>query len=164
MANIAGGIGLRAALAAIALAGVARSASAADASGHSALALGAIVGGNSATLPANQKAALAKLLDGKTVPSKGKITVTADAVVCHAGDVDIASFGCDLTFGSKKVTLSGRKANELFATLIEAGVPGDGAAGTIYEAVHALSCVIDPAAIAQNDGSGATCSFQPGPP
>ena len=82
----------------------------------------------------------------------GPIQVNADAVICHAGDVDIASFGCELTFGTTKVELTGRKANELFATIGEAGVSPDGAAGTIYEGLHALSRVIDTAGIARRDG------------
>jgi hypothetical protein len=152
-------------LAGITFAAGAQPVSAATASGHSALALGALVGAYSPKLTNNDKAILASLLDGKAVASsKGKIQVDADAVICHAGDVDIASFGCELTFGTKQVQLTGRKANELFATIGEAGVPPDGAAGTIYEGLHAMSCVIDPAGIAQNDGSGATCSFEPGPP
>jgi hypothetical protein len=91
------------------------------------------------------------------------ITVAADSVVCRAGNVDIAVFSCALKFGGKTVNLSGRAAHEVFATLAENGVPGDGAAGTIYEAVHALNCTLDPAAIAQKDGGGASCSFIAGP-
>src|SRR5690242_2240837 len=87
----------------------AQPASAASASGHSALALGAIVGAYSTKLTSNDKALLARLLDGKAVASsKGKIQVKADAVICRAGDVDIASFGCELTFGTQKVELTGR--------------------------------------------------------
>ena len=149
----------------IAFAAGVRPVSAATASGHSGLALGAIVGAYSTKLTSNDKAILGSLLDGKAVASsKGKIQVDADAVICHAGDEDIASFGCELTFGTKKVELTGRKANELFAAIGEAGVPPDGAAGTIYEGLHAMSCVIDPAGIALKDGSGATGSFEPGPP
>ncbi len=110
-------------------------------------------------------AMLKELLDGNAAGASSKrVDVRADAVICHAGDVDIAAFGCDLTFGAKKLHLTGRHANELFATIGEAGVPPDGAAGTIYEALHALDCVIDPAGIARKDGGGATCSFDPGPP
>jgi hypothetical protein len=157
---------LWAAITGLALAAAAQSAAAATAGGYSALALGALVGSYSTTLSSHNKAVLAKLLDGRTAgaSSKATINVKADAVICHAGDVDIASFGCELTFGAKKVDLTGRHANELFATLGEAGVQSEGAAGTIYEALHAMSCVIDPAAIAKKDGSGATCNFDPGPP
>jgi hypothetical protein len=142
-----------------------QAASAATDTSFSALALAAIVGSYSPTLSHNEKTLLAKLLDGRATAgaSHGKINVKADAVVCHASDVDITLFGCELTFGAQKVMLSGWKAHELFATIREAGVSPDAAAGTIFEALHATSCVIDPKSIAQRDGSGATCSFDPGP-
>jgi hypothetical protein len=69
-------------------------------------------------------------------------------VICRAGDIDIAAFECELTFGAERVELTGRHANELFATIGEAGVPPEGAAGTIYEGIHAMRCVIDPSAVA----------------
>ncbi len=62
------------------------------------------------------------------------------------------------------MNLDGRKAHELYATLIEIGVPTDGAAGTIYEALSKLSCTIDPKEIESNDGGGAKCLFVPGAP
>jgi hypothetical protein len=154
-----------AALAGITFAVGAQAAAAATVTSFSALALGAIVGSYSTTLSHSEKALLGKLLDGRATagPSKPKINVNAAAVICHASDVDITLFGCELTLGTKKVTLSGRKAHELFATIREAGVSPDAAAGTIFEALHAMSCVIDPKGIAQRDGSGATCNFDPGP-
>ena len=42
-----------------------------------------------------------------------------------------------------------------------AGVPSDGAAGTIYEGLANLKCTLDPQAIKQNDGGGAECSYDP---
>ena len=112
------------------------------------------------------RAALTVLLDGKPIKTAKwrKVVVKSDAVVCRAGNVDITTFRCDLTFGAKKVSLQGRRAHELFATILEAGVPGEGAAGTIYAALHNLSCTIDPPTIAQNSGAGADCTFDPGPP
>lgn len=154
-----------AAIAGLALAATMPSAVAASASGHSALALGALVGSYSTVLTSHDKAVLAGLLDAKAVGAvSGPIAVRAGAVVCHAGDVDIAAFACELTFGAKMIQLTGRRANELFATAGAAGVPPDGAAGILYEALHALDCVIDPAGIARKDGGGATCSFDAGPP
>jgi len=134
-------------------------------SGHSALALSALVGSYSPVLTNHDKAVLAKLLEGKAagISANATIKVNADVVVCRAGDVDIAAFKCELTFGPKKVVLTGRHANELFATIAEAGEASEGAAGTIYEDIHAISCVIDPAEIAQKNGGGATCSFDSGP-
>lgn len=141
------------------------SASAQTANGFAALALAGVVAPHSPVLTHGQKTVLAHLFDGQMAPPSHQavITVTADAVVCRAGDVDITAFGCDLTFGTKKVHLSGRHANEVFATLRQAGVSPDGAAGTIFEALHAMSCTIDPAAIAQRAGGGASCTYQQGP-
>ena len=137
----------------------------ADTTGHAALALGVIVGDYSPLLGWTTKIDLAKLLeDRKLGASKQKvIVVTADSVVCQAGDVDLAGYSCTLTFGTVKRTGTGRKANELFATLIEAGVPSDGAAGHVFESVSKLECKLDPKALAAKDGSGASCTFQPGP-
>ncbi len=54
----------------------------------------------------------------------------------------------------------GREAHELYATLIEAGVPSSGAAGSINESVKSLECVIDPAEVRQESGGGAKCTFE----
>jgi hypothetical protein len=155
---------LGAAVTALALASVTQSAAQPTASGHSALALGALVGSYSPMLTNHDKAVLAELLEGKSASaSNATIKVNADVVICRAGDVMINAFECELTFVTKKVTLTGRHANELFATIGEAGEPSEGAAGTIFEGIHAMSCTIDPAEIAQKDGGGATCNFASGP-
>jgi hypothetical protein len=129
--------------------------------GHSAVALAGVVASYSPTLPLNEKVVMAKLFDGQdpVFPAGKKITITADSITCFAGDVSINTFNCDLTFGKGTMNVTGRKASEIYATLIEAGVPGDGAAGKIYEAVAQLSCTIDPNEIKQNSGGGASCSF-----
>jgi hypothetical protein len=51
----------------------------------------------------------------------------------------------------------------MYATLIENGVPGDSAAGTLFESLSQLSCTIDPNVIDQRAGGGASCNFTPGP-
>jgi hypothetical protein len=131
------------------------------AGGHSAVALAGVVASYSPTLPLGEKVVMAKLFDGQDppFPPGKKITITADSITCYAGDVSINTFNCVLTFGKGTITVTGRKANEIYATLIEAGVPGDGAAGKIYESVVQLSCTIDPNEIKQNSGAGASCSF-----
>jgi len=137
----------------------------ADIAGHAALALGVIVGDDSPNLSRATRFDLALLLDDKPL-LYGKhtvIIVKADSVVCQAGDVDLAAYSCTLTFGTVHRTRTGRRANELFATLIEAGVPSDGAAGHIFESITKLDCKLDPKALANKDGSGANCTFQPGP-
>lgn len=93
-----------AATAGLALAAAAPSALAGTVSGHSALALGALVGSYSPLLTSQDKAVLAGLLEGKASDwaSKAAIKIDADAVVCRAGDVDIAAFGCELVFGCQE--------------------------------------------------------------
>jgi hypothetical protein len=163
-----GGKNMRMLLAAVAVAvGLAAgSASAAKVGSHTALAVGAIIGGASPMVGLTDRGALAVLLDGKPTKTAKwrKIVVKSDAAVCRAGNVDITAFQCDLTFGAKKVSLQGRHAHELFTTILEAGRSGEGTAGTIYAALHNLSCTIDPPTIAQNSGAGADCTFDPGPP
>lgn len=130
-------------------------------SGNAALALAALVG-EQAPLPANEKAVLAAFLAGNpnvAGHAGAKIHVSAESVSCRASNVDLTMHSCELAFGKKTASLSGRAAHELYATLIEAGVPSDGAAGSVYEAVTKLSCTVDPKAVASRDGSGAECVF-----
>lgn len=133
--------------------------------GSGALALAALIAEHSPLLPARDKRVMVDFLAGKSkirYPKGRKIIVSADAVTCRASDVAIAVHSCALSFGKRRVRLDGRKAHELYATLIENGVRGDGAAGTIYEAITNLSCTIDPNEVASNDGGGAVCRFSPG--
>jgi hypothetical protein len=58
--------------------------------------------------------------------------------------------------------LKGRRANELNATALEAGVPSEGAAGSIFESFSHLVCTIDPNDIKQKAGGGANCTFDTG--
>ena len=136
---------------------------AATASGNSALALAAIVAGYSPVVSSADKVALAKVFDGNlSVPNK-TIVVKANAILCRVSNVDISARSCELTFGTTKITRTGRKAHELFATLAEVGVPPDGAAGTIFEGLKNLDCKINLHEIKQKAGGGADCSFDPGP-
>jgi hypothetical protein len=137
-----------------------QSAIAATTSGSAALALAALVGTNSPLLSAYDKTALAGILDGNPKAAAKNISVEAQSVVCRASNVDLTSHSCDLTFGQKTVTLKGRKAHELFATLIEAAVPSEGAAGSIFESLSHLICTIDPNQL--QAGGGADCKFDTG--
>jgi hypothetical protein len=140
----------------------AASAAPATASGSVALALAGVVAPYS-PLPAAEKKAVAAFFNGDSnVPITKTITVTADKVVCRASNVAITSRSCELTFGGKTHTVKGSAANAIFATVALAGVPGDGAAGTIYEALSKLSCTLDPKVIKENAGGGADCTFEPG--
>ncbi|KJC58487.1 hypothetical protein UP10_24795 [Bradyrhizobium sp. LTSPM299] len=140
----------------------AASAAPATTSGSVALALAGVVAPFS-PLPAAEKKAVAAFFAGNSnVPYTKKITVTADKILCRASNVAITSRSCELTFGSHTSTVKGRAANEIFATEALAGVPSDGAAGTIFEGLTKLSCTLDPKVIKENAGGGADCTFEPG--
>ena len=134
-------------------------AASADTSGHTALALAALVASHSPQSPQAAREVMARLFEGDLDVPGHALSVRADSVACRAGDVDITAFACTLTFGARQVSLKGRKAHELFATLAEARVEPDGAAGTIHESLSHLDCTIDPNAIKQKAGAGAACSF-----
>ena len=141
-----------------------QSAPAATAAGSGALALAAVVAAHSPLSSRHEKRALARLFDGHSqvaFPPGSKISVKADAVVCRASNVDITSRSCKLTFGATSVDLTGRQAHELYATIAEAGVPPDRAAGSVFESLSHVVCTIDPQAIAQKAGGGADCTFDP---
>jgi hypothetical protein len=131
-------------------------------SGSVALALAGVVAPYS-PLPAAEKKAVAAFFAGNTdVSYAKKITVTADKIVCRTSNVDITARSCELTFKGKTRTVKGREANEIFASEVMAGVPSDGAAGSIFESLSKLSCTLDPKALKDKAGAGADCSFEPG--
>jgi len=143
----------------ICLAGVS-AVSAASVNGPAALALAGVVAPYSPSLSASEKKAVAAFFAGKTdVPLSKTISLTADKIVCRISNVDITARSCELTFGNTKRTLAGREANELYATEAMAGVPADGAAGSIFESLSKLNCTLDPAKIKDKAGGGAECSY-----
>lgn len=132
--------------------------------GPNALALAAIVAELSPQASAADKRLLALYFNGHAdAPhAKGRtLGIKADAIDCRASNVDITDRSCELTFGEKKVGLRGRKANELYATLAENGVPADGAAGSIHESIADMDCQIDADEVAEKAGGGARCAFNP---
>ena len=134
--------------------------------GFSGLALAALVAEHQPGLSWRDRNAMAWLLDGRTrfhFPAGHTIIVKADKIQCRASNVAIDQRSCDLTFGAAVRHLSGRRANELFATMQEAGVPGDAGAGSAFEALTSLSCTIAPNVVKQNAGGGADCAYTPGP-
>ena len=136
-------------------------ASAGSANGSAALALAGVVAPYSPALATAEKKQVAALLAGETSALYAKkILVTADKIVCRTSNVDIAARSCELTFGSVVKKFQGREANELYATIAMAGVPSDGAAGSIFEGVSKLSCTLDPAQISDKGGAGANCSYE----
>ena len=153
---------------AISMTFMAQTASAASSvSGSAALALAALVSQHSPLLSKAEKKAMGRLFDGHLHfpwPATKTISVAADAVICRSSNVDITLHHCELRFGTKKKELEARQAHELYATIAEAGVPSDGAAGSIFEGLSHLACTIDPNAIKEKAGGGADCKFDPGAP
>lgn len=148
---------------ALSLAGAtAADAAATTVSGSTALALAGVVAPYS-PLSSGDKKAVAALFGGKSnIAYARKIVLTADKIVCRTSNVDITARSCELTFKTVKRGLKGREANEIYATEIMAGVPSDGAAGSVFESLSKLSCTLDPKVIKENAGGGADCSFEPG--
>jgi hypothetical protein len=153
------------ALLAVTVAQHAALAASATATGPTALALAAVIAQHSPAVRAFDKRVIARLFRGNTrfgFTPNTKISVDADSIVCRVSNVDITSRSCDLNFGSRKRTLTGRDANELGATAAAAGIPSEGAAGSSIERVSKLRCTIDPNEIMQKAGGGAECSFETG--
>jgi hypothetical protein len=140
------------------------SAAPATASGPSALALAAVVASHGSLLGSFDKRAMSRLFDGKSVfiTRVNKITVAADSIICKMSDVDITARRCDLAFKSHKRTITGRDANEVYATLALASMMSEGAAGSKTEMITKLECTIDPTLIKEQAGVGASCKFETG--
>ena len=140
-------------------------ASANSAGGFSALSLAELVGLQSPLVSSAHHAILLQFRNGNTnfASSNAAFTFTAPAIDCGASDVDITHYHCLLTFNGQPnpIQLTGGAAQNLYATLIEAGVPSDGAAGTIHEAVTGLSCTVNVGQVKARAGGGATCTFTP---
>ena len=158
--------GLVIATAIVALGLASQTASAGTASGGSALALASLTADHSPVVNNRDVRVLRRLLNGRGVryPAGKKISVQADSIICRTSNVDLTSRSCELVYGQEKVSISGRRAHELFATLLEAGIAPDGAAGSIFAGLSNLACDIDPNVIAQKAGGGADCKFDPAKP
>ena len=73
-------------------------ASAETISGSAALALAGVVAATSPVLTSVERKAVDELFAGSSdISYKKKIAVTADKIVCRAGNVDITSRSCELT-------------------------------------------------------------------
>ena len=141
----------------------AASAAPATASGPAALALAGVVALYSPLLTADEREAVSAFFVGQSgVRYAKKISVTADKIVCRVSNVDITARSCELTFKGSKQTITGRRASEIFAAEAMAGIPPDGAAGSVFESLSKLNCTLDPAEIRQKAGGGASCSFETG--
>ena len=114
-------------------------------------------------LTADEREAVTAFFVGQSgVRYAKKISVTADKIVCRVSNVDITARSCELTFKGAKQTITGRRASEIFATEAMAGVPSDGAAGSVSESLSKLNCTLDPAEIKQKAGGGATVLVRDG--
>lgn len=123
------------------------------------LPLAALVGAQDPGLTAESRHDLAVLADGGSVARQAPIEVKARAILCRESDVAIGKRSCKLTFAAGTVTLTGMKAHEMDATLKEAGVPSQGAAGTIYTGLADLRCSVSPLQVLAQAGGGAPCDF-----
>src|ERR1700726_663447 len=135
------------------------------ATGPTALALAAVIAQHSPLVRAFDRRIIARLFGGRTnfgFPPNTRISVMADSVVCRTTNVDITARTCDLTFGIRKRTLTGREANEVSATGLTAGASSEGAAGSIVESISKLECTIDPNEIMKKSGGSAECTFERG--
>lgn len=132
-------------------------------SGHAALSLAEAVGLQSPLVTLPHKFALQQFRNGNTTfgGSNAPFTFTAQSIDCGAGNVDITRHYCNLTFNSGPVQITGAAAQQLFATLIEAGDPSNGTPGTIHEAVLSLSCTVNIGQVKAKAGGGATCTYTP---
>jgi hypothetical protein len=142
----------------------AASAASMTASGPSALALAAVVAAHGASVGSFDRRAMSRWFEGRgpLITRVNKITVRAESVICKMSNVDITARTCELTFRSGKRTLTGRDANEVYATLVIAGAMPEGAAGSMIVAIKNLECTIDPSAIKEKAGGGASCTFETG--
>jgi hypothetical protein len=132
------------------------SAAPATASGPAALALAGVVALYSPLLTADEREAVSAFFVGQSgVRYARKISVTADKIVCRVSNVDITARSCELTFKGAKQTISGRRASEIFATEAMAGIPADGAAGSVFESLSKLNCTLDPAEITKKTQAAA---------
>jgi hypothetical protein len=140
---------------------VAAAAPAATVNGSAALALAGVIAPHSPNLSTLDKKTVAAFFDGGITPYGTTITISADKIVCRTSNVDITARSCEISFGKTGTKLSGRAANEIYATMAMAGIPADGAAGSMFESVAKLNCTLAPAAIKEKDGGGVTCSYEP---
>lgn len=128
--------------------------------GSGSLMLASLIAPYEPSLDGKRRAALTALGDnGASIFER--IELNAANVSCRTSNVAIGAYGCDLKFANGATTaLKGRKAHELYATMLENGVPVEGAAGSMQTQINELKCVIEPRVLAQNSGGGAYCGWK----
>jgi hypothetical protein len=125
--------------------------------------LAAIVAQHSPLLSSAEKQDVAHLVEGdpdSVSRDRTTIAVSASDIACKVSVVDLTSRTCEIRFGRDQVTLRGQAANELFATMLEAGVPPDPGAGQVWVHLSNLNCVLTLPDLRAKGGAGATCSFE----
>jgi hypothetical protein len=131
-------------------------------SGNDALGLAALVAQYSPLVPKSSKKALSNLFDGKRkfkFPAKEAISIEASSINCRKSSAAIAAFACGLDFAGKPVSVQGRKAHELLATLAEAGTASRQEAGMLHYNIDHLKCEVRTSEILRSAGSGSECRF-----
>ena len=130
--------------------------------GSGALSLATVLALHDPLLTAADRVLLTQYLAGnpQAKHSKGLVVrLNTGAIACRSGDVDLAMHECTIQYGLHTITLEGRYAHELYATMVEASIQSGGAAGSVYESVTDLHCVIEADQISDEGGGGATCSY-----
>jgi hypothetical protein len=132
---------------------------------QASMLLATLVGANSPTLSAAQKAVLALYRAGKPDAKAGKLVVKADKISCTAGDAKAeTAFACDLSFGAAApVHLTARPASQIFAALQMIGAWSSAPFGPGAVQVSAVSCTLVAATIAGGNDGGADCAYTPAP-
>lgn len=150
-------------LAATLLAGGAAQAAPMTMGGEPALAFAALVGHYSPGLTAAQKHILFRFLGGQTAFASSNATITfqVDEVQCRQGHVELQEHSCRITYGGAVTTLGGEEGAGILAEMIVAGVPGQGAAGSMYVDAQMITCTLDVAELKSPDGGGASCTYTP---
>ena len=132
--------------------------------GPAALALAAVVAPRSRSRQGRTKAVLARLFAGRTnfrYPADRTFLVSADKIDCRVSNVDIIARSCGELTSAPAAAPSRPRCHELDATLAMVGVPSTAPPARSTRAVMQLLCTIDPNAIKQKDGSGASASSTP---
>ncbi len=132
----------------------------ADTSGSSpGMALAALMAQHAPTLSAANKWRLMQYLGNHNAGpgAPALITVTAKGLKCLSGNVAENFHECELNYVTSHLTITGRAANELYATAVENGVQPDGAAGKMEFVLRDLTCTVKPHDI--GTGGAVACSW-----
>ena len=150
---------LKPALVTLALLSITTAAHADTSGGSPGMAFAALVAQHSPTVSAANKWRLLQYLGNHSAGpgAPALITVNAKGLQCLSGNVAENFHSCDLNYGSSHLTITGRAANELYATAVENGVQPDGALGKMEFVLKDLTCTVKPHDI--GTGGAVSCSW-----